>query len=228
MKKVDIGFLLDKCQQFSFLYILPNLRLQFFSVTKPTMSKKRSVPTKGPLDAPKRPRKMLTIAEKVKLLDMLKEDKSYAAVGRHYGINESSVRYIKKEENNVRTTAAISFNKDAKRVVTVRNKAIVRMESALALWINDCRKRALRWIPTLSAQKLKNFMKLLLTMMSLITAKGRGMRIPGHQQVLFTPSQAHLMPAKAGLRNFRNALDLKMFLCTERSRLRIQLAQRNT
>ena len=127
-----------------FLYILPNLRLQFFSVTKPTMSKKRSVPTKRPLDTPKRPRKMLTIAaEKVKLLDMLKEGKSYAAVGRHYGINESSVRYIKKEENNIRTTAAISFNKDAKRVVTVRNKAIVRMESALALWINDCRKKSI-------------------------------------------------------------------------------------
>uniref|UniRef100_A0A3Q1BQ93 DDE-1 domain-containing protein n=1 Tax=Amphiprion ocellaris TaxID=80972 RepID=A0A3Q1BQ93_AMPOC len=86
-------------------------------------------------------KKMLNIAEKVKLLDMLKEGRSYAAVGRHYGINESSVRSIKKEENNIRRTAAISFNKDAKRVVTVRNKTIVRMESALALWINDCRKK---------------------------------------------------------------------------------------
>ncbi|XP_035265329.1 tigger transposable element-derived protein 1-like [Anguilla anguilla] len=84
---------------------------------------------------------MLTIAQKVGLLDMLKEGRSYAAVGRHYGINESSVRCIKKEENNIRTTAAISFNKDAKRVVTVRNKTIVRMESALALWISDCRKK---------------------------------------------------------------------------------------
>ncbi|XP_071328990.1 tigger transposable element-derived protein 1-like [Trachinotus anak] len=84
---------------------------------------------------------MLTITEKVKLLDMLKEGRSYAAVGRHYGINESSVRSIKKEENNIRTTAAISFNKDAKRVATVHNKTMVRMESALALWINDCRKK---------------------------------------------------------------------------------------
>uniref|UniRef100_A0A671Y3U3 DDE-1 domain-containing protein n=1 Tax=Sparus aurata TaxID=8175 RepID=A0A671Y3U3_SPAAU len=83
----------------------------------------------APAVAPKRQRKMLTIAQKVGLLDMLKEGKSYAAVGRHYGINESSVRYKKKEENNIRTTAAISFNKDAKRVVTVRNKTIVRMES---------------------------------------------------------------------------------------------------
>uniref|UniRef100_A0A667YR71 HTH CENPB-type domain-containing protein n=1 Tax=Myripristis murdjan TaxID=586833 RepID=A0A667YR71_9TELE len=62
-------------------------------------------------------RKMLTIAQKVGLLDMLKEGRSYVAVGHHYGINESSVRYIKKEENNIRTTAAISFNKDAKRVL---------------------------------------------------------------------------------------------------------------
>lgn len=104
------------------------------------MSTKRSAPEKAPEDRPKRKRKMLTIAEKVKLLDMLKEGRSYAAVGLHYGINESSVRYIKKEENNIRATAAISFNKNAKRVVTVRNKTIVRMESLLALWINDCRK----------------------------------------------------------------------------------------
>uniref|UniRef100_A0A3P8W2G4 HTH psq-type domain-containing protein n=1 Tax=Cynoglossus semilaevis TaxID=244447 RepID=A0A3P8W2G4_CYNSE len=48
-----------------------------------------------------RQRKMLSIGDKVKLLDMLNESKSYAAVGRHYGINESSVRSIKKEEKNI-------------------------------------------------------------------------------------------------------------------------------
>ena len=78
------------------------------------MSTKRSAPTKAPALGAKRQRKMLTIAEKVELLDMLKEGKSYAATGRHYGINESSVRSIKKEENNIRTTVATSFSKDAK------------------------------------------------------------------------------------------------------------------
>ncbi|XP_004082589.1 tigger transposable element-derived protein 1-like [Oryzias latipes] len=105
------------------------------------MSSKRAAPSKAPAVAPKRQRKMLTVTQKVGLLDMLKEGRSYSAVGRHYGLNESTVRYIKKEENNIRRTAAISFNKDAKRVVTVRNKTIIRMESALALWISDCRKR---------------------------------------------------------------------------------------
>ncbi|XP_028658970.1 tigger transposable element-derived protein 1-like [Erpetoichthys calabaricus] len=90
---------------------------------------------------PKRQRTMMTIAEKVKLLDMLKEGRTYAAVARQYGVNESTVRYIKKEEANIRKTATITFQKSAKRMVTARNKTIVRMESALAVWIADCRKK---------------------------------------------------------------------------------------
>ena len=81
------------------------------------------------------------IQEKVKLLDMIKEGQSYAAVARHYGMNESTVRYIKKEEKNIRTTASLSINQTAKRVVCTRNKNIVKMETALALWIQDCQKK---------------------------------------------------------------------------------------
>ena len=81
---------------------------------------------------------MLTIAQKIELLDMLKEGRSYASIGRHYGINESSVRYIKKEEKNIRTMAAVCFNEKAKRVVTFRNKTIVRVESALVdQWLQE-------------------------------------------------------------------------------------------
>ena len=105
------------------------------------MPPKRSAPSKVSGTEPKRQRKMLTIVEKVQLLDMLKQGRSFAAVDHHYGIDESSVRYIKKDEKNIRTTAAVSFNKTAKSVVTSRNKAIVSMESALALWISGCRKK---------------------------------------------------------------------------------------
>ena len=154
---------------------------------------------------------------------MLNEGKSYVAKGQYYGINEFSVRSIKKEENNIRTMAAISFNKDAKRVATVRNKTMVRMESALTLWINDCRKKTLRWIRTLSAQKLEHCIKLLMT--AAVRGKRRRMPMPVHHQVLFTQYQAHLMLARAGLKSLRNALDLKMFLCTERWPLWIPLKQ---
>ena len=103
------------------------------------MPPKRPASSKSSEPESKRSKKTLTIVEKVKLLDMLKEGRTYAAVGRHFGLNESTVRYI-KDEKNIRSTAAVSFNKTAKRVVTSRNKVMVRMESALSLWISDCRK----------------------------------------------------------------------------------------
>ena len=105
------------------------------------MPPKRPASAKASGSEPKRQRKMLTRAEKVELLDMLKEGRSFAAVGRHYGINESSVHYIKKEEKNIRKTATLNFNRTAKRVMTSRNKIIVRMENALSVWIADCRKK---------------------------------------------------------------------------------------
>lgn len=42
------------------------------------------------------------VAENVKRLDMLKEGRSYVAVGRHYRINYSSFCSINREENNIR------------------------------------------------------------------------------------------------------------------------------
>ena len=49
-----------------------------------TMTPMRYASAKDSSSKPKRKRKMMTISEKVKLLDMLKEGKSFAAVARHY------------------------------------------------------------------------------------------------------------------------------------------------
>ncbi len=68
------------------------------------MPSKHCAPTKASSGAPKRKKKM-TISEKVKLLDMIKEGRNYAFVARQYGVNESTVLYIKKEEANIRKTA---------------------------------------------------------------------------------------------------------------------------
>ncbi|XP_066984695.1 tigger transposable element-derived protein 1-like [Macrobrachium rosenbergii] len=103
------------------------------------MAPKRAASSKAGTE-PKRHRRMMTIAEKVKLLDMLKEGRKFMAVARHFGVNESTIRYIYKDEAKITKTAAITFNKSAKRVVTARNKTIVRMKAALAVWIADCRK----------------------------------------------------------------------------------------
>ena len=64
-----------------------------------TVSMTRSTQRKASVISPKRQRKTLGIAQHVRLLDMLKEGKNYAAVGSHYGIKQFSVRYIEKEES---------------------------------------------------------------------------------------------------------------------------------
>ena len=51
------------------------------------------------------------------------------------------MHYIKKNEKAIRSSVALSFCGSAKMVNVVRNKAIIRMESALAFWIQDLRKK---------------------------------------------------------------------------------------
>ncbi|CAI9719908.1 transposable element-derived 1-like [Octopus vulgaris] len=90
---------------------------------------------------PKCKQRMMTIGEKVKLLDMLKEGRTFAAVAYHFSMNESTVRYIKKDEANIRKMAVITYNKSAKRIITACNETIIHMEAALAVWIANCRKK---------------------------------------------------------------------------------------
>lgn len=105
------------------------------------MPPKRPASSKVSGKESKRQKKVMTLQEKVALLDMLKEMKSYAAVARQYHMNESTIRYIKKKEAEIRKTVSISFSSSAKTVSTVRDSAIVKMESALSLWITDCYKK---------------------------------------------------------------------------------------
>ena len=82
----------------------------------------------------------MTLNEKVALLDVLKNGKSYVAVARQYNLKESTVRFIKKE-NEIRKTVATSFCSSAKTVSAAQDKAIIWMESALTVWITDCRTK---------------------------------------------------------------------------------------
>ncbi|XP_070606607.1 tigger transposable element derived 5-like [Erythrolamprus reginae] len=91
----------------------------------------------------KKSRRILTIKEKIDILDMLKEGRSYADVGRQYGINESSVRTIRKDEKKIRQSSLMAFNKAAKRMVTPRNKRLMKMEAALSVWVQDCCKKSI-------------------------------------------------------------------------------------
>uniref|UniRef100_A0A3B5PS70 DDE-1 domain-containing protein n=1 Tax=Xiphophorus maculatus TaxID=8083 RepID=A0A3B5PS70_XIPMA len=86
---------------------------------------------------------LCTYVKQLGKFKIILEGKSYAAVARHYGINESSVRYIKKDEKNIRTTAAVNFNTNAKRVVTVPSAAdkVPSAFNASKGWFEKFKKR---------------------------------------------------------------------------------------
>ena len=89
----------------------------------------------------KRNRKVMTLTDKVKVLDTLREGKSYAAVGRMFAVNESTVRYIKKNEKVIRDAVKASAASSAKTTYQVRDKTVMKMESALFIWLEDSHKK---------------------------------------------------------------------------------------
>ena len=52
----------------------------------------------------------MTLHEKVELLDVVEGGKSYAVVGCHYGVSESIMCYIKKNEKATRSSVASSYH----------------------------------------------------------------------------------------------------------------------
>ena len=52
--------------------------------------------------------KVTSLSHKVDLLDQLSRRQSVASVGRHYGVNESTVRYIWKNEKAIQESVATS------------------------------------------------------------------------------------------------------------------------
>nr|XP_033815676.1 tigger transposable element-derived protein 1-like [Geotrypetes seraphini] len=74
---------------------------------------------------------------------MLQRVKSSSAVARHYGINESTVRYIKKNEKQIREAVAAAVPAGVKRLHVVRDANLSRTEAGTFLWVQDCYKKRL-------------------------------------------------------------------------------------
>ncbi|XP_042226453.1 tigger transposable element-derived protein 1-like [Homarus americanus] len=105
---------------------------------------------------PKRQKKVMTLQEKVELLNKLREGMSFAAVGRLYNVNESTVRTIKKKEKDICDAVSASAPRSAKHVSQVREKAMVKMENALFLWIEDQHRKGVVVDSILIREKAKS------------------------------------------------------------------------
>ncbi|KAL1283705.1 Tigger transposable element-derived protein 1 [Trichinella pseudospiralis] len=89
----------------------------------------------------KRQKKVMNIEQKVRLLDELNGGMSFAAVGRMFGINESTARYIHKNEKAIRAAFAACAPLTTKAISQVREKAIIKMENALYIWLESQKRK---------------------------------------------------------------------------------------
>ncbi|XP_042213640.1 tigger transposable element-derived protein 1-like, partial [Homarus americanus] len=122
------------------------------------MAPKRA--SKTPAGAtPKRQKKLMTLQEKVELLNKLKEGMLFTAVGRLYNVNESTVCTIKKREKDIYGAVSASIPHSAKHVSQVREKAMVKMENALFLWIEDQHRKGVAVDSILIREKAKSLHK---------------------------------------------------------------------
>jgi hypothetical protein len=100
------------------------------------MPPERKVSDDGNSAKPKRKYYVLSLRDKMKLIDLvIKEKKSYAEVGRMFNKNKLSIRkIIKKKENYASVTCAPNT---AKVTSILRDKGLVSTEKSLNLWVED-------------------------------------------------------------------------------------------
>ena len=79
---------------------------------------------------------MLTLDQKIKILDLLDSGKSNVEVGRMYGKNESSIRTIKSQAAAIRSSVRVA-PQTSKTVQMVRDSVLIKTERALNLWVED-------------------------------------------------------------------------------------------
>lgn len=86
-------------------------------------------------------RKVITLEDKIKILNRLKDGERHSSVAKSLNLNEATIRTIKKNESKIRKSVVEGCSVSAKRAARTRDINIIKMESALMIWLEDCRNK---------------------------------------------------------------------------------------
>ncbi|CAK9814436.1 Putative CENPB DNA-binding domain-containing protein 1 [Anthophora quadrimaculata] len=85
----------------------------------------------------RRKRKSMSLDMKMRILNRLEEGEKPTAIAKAYGINESTVRTIKKRKESIRSSVASGTLSSSQCSSYTRNPIIENMEKALMIWMDD-------------------------------------------------------------------------------------------
>uniref|UniRef100_A0A8C4Q776 HTH CENPB-type domain-containing protein n=1 Tax=Eptatretus burgeri TaxID=7764 RepID=A0A8C4Q776_EPTBU len=82
-------------------------------------------------------RQRITLVQKVEILDKLDKGEGSSSVARGFGLNESTVRTVKRNETKIRESVAATAPYGAQVSCYTRDTTLQNMEKALIRWIED-------------------------------------------------------------------------------------------
>ncbi|XP_042203517.1 tigger transposable element-derived protein 1-like [Homarus americanus] len=95
-------------------------------------------------DPAKRRRRVYTLQEKIDIIKKISYGATFAAVGREYGANESTVRSVYKVRADVMKAFTEASSRSVSRIVRVQKDQFLQpMEKGVFLWMEDCYKKKL-------------------------------------------------------------------------------------
>ena len=83
-----------------------------------------------------RNRKVMTLADKLKILNLLKSGEKIAHIARRFSVNESTIRTIRANEEKIRESAKV-LGRHAEFTKVARHNLIEKVEEMLIIWIQD-------------------------------------------------------------------------------------------
>lgn len=93
------------------------------------------------ISAKKQKRQAISLDTKIQILNRLATGEGSTSVGKHFGLNEATVRTIKKNEAAIRKSVISGTNLSAKSSSYTRDVIKEKMEKALIIWIEDCSQK---------------------------------------------------------------------------------------
>ena len=91
---------------------------------------------KSPKKVTKKVRKVMSIADKLKILDLIEGGEIIAVIARWFDVYESTIRTIRANKEQIRRTSA-TLGHHAKFVKTVRSNLLEKTEEMTLIWIQD-------------------------------------------------------------------------------------------